>query len=378
MPTSRVAEYDDLNAPITFLAELLNDIEDLRKATGNRLWQLEHGDLVGTGMEGVAQQMLDDLAATEIGVVKELQRAMKRHPLGPWVQSAPGVGLKQGARLLAAIGNPYWNARDGRPRRGPAELWAYCGYHVLPASQKPGDIHGAPAGGHPLADTDLHLFDAQSRYVGVGQPSRPDQSPVEAQDAVVGANPLPSSQLPPDAQRGSAGGHFLVSSDQGASGIHPPGVAADHPLHPDDQFPHAPHVWTVVGVAPRRTKGQRANWSAQARSRAWLIASSCVKQPKGTRYRDVYDTGRAKYADAVHAVICQRCSACATCGGPLDATKKDHLAERGCDKRKAAYAGPGSPLTPAHQHARALRLIAKEVLKDIFVEARAWHETEES
>lgn len=74
-----------------------------------------------------------------------LQRVMRRHPLGPWVKATKGVGEKQGARLIAAIGDITYNHAVGRPRRGPAELWAYCGYHCLPAwdqfssvAQKPG------------------------------------------------------------------------------------------------------------------------------------------------------------------------------------------------------------------------------------------------
>jgi hypothetical protein len=74
---------------------------------------------------------LDD---TEKELVKELQRAMKRHPLGDFVAGIPGVGYKQAARFLAAIGDPCWNDADGRMRRGPAELWKYLG--LAPGQRK--------------------------------------------------------------------------------------------------------------------------------------------------------------------------------------------------------------------------------------------------
>ena len=51
---------------------------------------------------------------------------MKDHPLGPWVQAQNGLGLKTVARLLGAIGDPYWHSKEDRPRR-VSELWSYCG-----------------------------------------------------------------------------------------------------------------------------------------------------------------------------------------------------------------------------------------------------------
>jgi hypothetical protein len=41
-----------------------------------------------------------------------------------------GVGEKQFARLLAVIGDPYWNDLHDRPRT-MRELRAYCGWHII-------------------------------------------------------------------------------------------------------------------------------------------------------------------------------------------------------------------------------------------------------
>lgn len=106
-------------------------------------------------------------------------------------------------------------------------------------------------------------------------------------------------------------------------------------------------------AAPRRQKGVQANWSEDARKRAWLIATSCLKQRAGTRYRDVYDNTRAKYAEAVHRVPCVRCG---PAGKPAE---------------------PGTDLSDGHKHGRALRAIAKTVLKDLWVEARRQHGDED-
>ncbi|WP_202910288.1 hypothetical protein [Mycobacteroides abscessus] len=237
-------------------ADVLDDLERVRIANENRLRAfITPADVVDS--DGVARgfgltldhpdmarlaALVDDLKAAEHRAILNLQRAMRKHPLGQWVKDAPGVGEKQAARLLAVVRDPFWNDLHGRPRT-VSELWAYCGLHVL------------HPGSHTSCDT-------------------------------------------------------------------PPAAAA--------------------GVAPRRQRGQRSNWNEDARKRAWLIAASCVKQPAGTRYRQVYDETRVKYADAVHAAECIRC-------GPSG---------------KPALAG--SPLSLGHQHARALRAIAKAVLKDLW------------
>lgn len=243
---TRVAEYDALNLPLICLAENLNDIETTRISMTNRLRQLGELDGAQGDIERL-RYLVDGLEALEHRAILDVQRAMRAHPLGPWVRRSKGVGEKQAARLLAAIGNPYWNSLHDRPRRGPAELWAYCGYHVLPAGHTPLGSQSVDASGQPSATpTDQGLPDSQIRCVG--------------------------------------------------------------------------------GVAPKRRKGQRSNWNGAARMRAYLVAESCMKSGDGT-YRPVYDDGRQRYAD----------------------------------------------LPKGHAHNRALRLVAKAVLRDIYLEARAWH-----
>lgn len=122
-----------------------------------------------------------------------------------------------------------------------------------------------------------------------------------------------------------------------------------HVLHPGGHELVGSHVPNAAGVAPKRQRGQRANWNDEARKRAWLIATSCMKQPPGSRYRDVYDQTRVKYAEAVHQVACVRC-------GPAG---------------KPAL--PGSPISAGHQNARALRAVAKAFLDDLWRESRRLH-----
>jgi hypothetical protein len=236
-PPRGAAPGRDQDLLLYLYADHLDDLEKLRIATENRLRTLtdetEHGKGIPADLPEVVllTNQLDQLRTLEHGATLALKRAMRAHYLGPWCKQTVGVGEKQLARLLAAIGNPAWNDLHQRPRRGPAELWAYAGLHV------------------------------------------------------------------------------------------------------------------IEGQAARRRKGVKANWSTDAKTRAWLIATSCVKQAHSP-YRAVYDRVREHQADAVHTAPCVRC-------GP-----------------SGKPASEGSPLSAGHQHARALRAVSKELLKDLWREAK--------
>lgn len=254
--------FPSLADPIlALLADNLDDLERTRIANENRVRQLTRdeadsdGENRGFGLTAdnpvVAQleAVVQSLAALEHGATLALQRQLKRHPLGPWVKATVGVGPKQGARLLAATGDPWWNTLHNRPRT-VSELWAYCGLHVLPASHHHHDAQGGGAGG------------AQS------------------------SNP----------------GHSLLDTQSGSA-----------------------------GVAAKRRKGQKANWSATAKMRAYLVATSCIKQADSP-YRTIY-LARREHTTVTHP----------------DWTK-------------------------GHSHNDGLRIVSKAVLKDLWIAARAIHQ----
>lgn len=122
-------------------AEVVDDCERTRIANENRLRQLtrtepdEDGQVRGFGLDAshpsVARlsKMVDQMRDMEHQATLGLQKAMRDHPLGEWVKGSKGVGEKQAARLLATIGDPYWNTLHERPRT-VSELWAYCGLDV--------------------------------------------------------------------------------------------------------------------------------------------------------------------------------------------------------------------------------------------------------
>jgi hypothetical protein len=240
---------------LSFAADVLDDLEATLLANQNRLRHLtrtevdKDGELRGLGRDvrdqdvKVQAALVDALADVEHKATLNLRRLMRLHPLEPWRAAQHGVGEKQFARLLAAVGDPYWHTLYGRPRT-VSELWAFCGLHTV-----------SPGGDH----------------------TRPDA--------------------------------------HGAA------------------------------VAARRQRGQRANWSTVAKSRAYLIAAKMLMCGN----RELYDSRKAATEGQAHVAPCVRC-------GP-----SGHPAQ------------PGSPWSAAHRHADALRIVSKWLLREMWAASRDVH-----
>jgi hypothetical protein len=135
-------EADEILLMLGNAAEVLDDIEKMRIGNGNRLAQMTRTGIDADGKHrgfGLSESNpeVENIAGIAAGAkkleedaVRNLERLMKRHPLSAWVKAQRGVGLKQAARLLAAVGTPHINGATGQPRTVSA-LWAYCGYHVI-------------------------------------------------------------------------------------------------------------------------------------------------------------------------------------------------------------------------------------------------------
>lgn len=122
------AAHDSL---LLVLAGALDDLERTRIATANRLRVLVRVKRLGDTPEAqTMRSVVDALMALEHAATLDLQRAMRAHQLGPWVKRTVGVGEKQAARLLAAIGDPAERAM-------PSQLWQYCG-HGAPSQRQRG------------------------------------------------------------------------------------------------------------------------------------------------------------------------------------------------------------------------------------------------
>jgi hypothetical protein len=198
------------------------DTQALRIATENRARSLKS--------DGFNTELYDDQVAAlkkmEGRIQRRVAKEMRAGPFGPWIASQRGVGELSVAKFLGIVGTLTYNTLEERPRRGPAELWAYCGF--------------------------------------------------------------------------------------------------------------------VPGQ--KRTRGERANWSTEAKTAAFLMAESCVKS--GGEYRDLYDQFKARYADRVHEAECKRC-------GPA-----------------GKPAQPGSPWSDGHKDAAAKRAVAKRIIRDLYVESK--------
>lgn len=126
---------------LSVAAEFLNDLESLRIAAQNRYRSLISTDPDSDGvMRGMGlpfnhpsvrsiAELVERFGEMEKAAEKQLKREMGAHPLAPYIKSTPGLGEKSTARLLAAIGDPYWNSLHQRPRL-VSELWSFSGFGV--------------------------------------------------------------------------------------------------------------------------------------------------------------------------------------------------------------------------------------------------------
>jgi len=115
--------YDPI---LGLLAESVDDLESTRIATENRLRSLASYDLETTREAEELTLLCAQLLDAEKHAIKNLERRMKAHQLWPTFKDMQGIGRKQLARLLAAIGDPAWNTKENRPRTF-GELVAFCG-----------------------------------------------------------------------------------------------------------------------------------------------------------------------------------------------------------------------------------------------------------
>lgn len=113
------------DALLLFLADALDDLERVRIAADNRVRAMEQvKGMADTPERNKMAKLALEVRMLEHNATLDLQRAMRAHPLGPWIKATVGIGEKQGARLLAAVGDPG-------ERPNVAKLWAYCGLHVV-------------------------------------------------------------------------------------------------------------------------------------------------------------------------------------------------------------------------------------------------------
>lgn len=107
----------------------------------------------------------------------------------------------------------------------------------------------------------------------------------------------------------------------------------------------------VAGPGCKRARGIKVNWSPDARKRLWIMTGPIIRT--GGPYRVVYDAGREKYADKTHTAPCAQCGV------------------------KGTPAAEGTPWRDGHKHAGAIRLVMREILRDLWTEARSYYELQQ-
>lgn len=216
---------------LALAAQAVDDLESMRIAAANRL-RVVRVDwlLTGTPEEADQAELVDALAALEKKAVRKLEKLMAVHPLAGWQRQQLGIGAKQLARLLAVIGDPYWH---------PGTVNEDGVVTHEPGPRKRYELR-AYCGLHVVPVVPTRIADAHV-------------------EATAGAQLSPGFGSP-EAQALSAGGDS------------PPGA----------------------GAAPRRRRGQRCNWSMQARKRVYLISVSTIKH--NGPFRAVYLARRAHTA----------------------------------------------------------------------------------
>lgn len=140
---------------LAVLANRVNDLENFRKASANQLEVLtrvgedkdgaERGYGLPSGHPAVVQSqaIVDAIKKIEDQTVRELEKKLKKTPMGPWILAQKGLGPKTIARLLAATGDPYWNSLHDRPRT-VSELWSFCGYRPGQKKAKGEKVNWSP------------------------------------------------------------------------------------------------------------------------------------------------------------------------------------------------------------------------------------------
>lgn len=142
-------EHQAADALLLVLADALDDLEHLRTASASRLRALRDvKGLGGSRAEQSQQALVDALGVLEHQATLELRRALRLHPLAAWGKRTHGIGEKQLARLLAAIGWPG-------DRATPSQLWQFCG-HGDPARSR--RRRGERCGFSPIAKTRVYLI----------------------------------------------------------------------------------------------------------------------------------------------------------------------------------------------------------------------------
>lgn len=286
---------DTTTEDLATLAASFEDVQRVRKAAQQR----------------GADLFADDLHKTEDRISRALGKALRTHPLWPWLAPLKGLAGPMTARLLGIIGDP-WRFPGQRCSEG----------HTLPSRtviRNESDVRVGSAGPDVAGLTEWR---SESDATG-GRPC-----PISDDEG----NRCPGDMLPPRPGSG-------VRSLWHYCGVH-----------------------VVDGRSPRRMKGKQADWNPKARTLLLMpsgLAEMIVKH-RTPEYRDIYDATKARLAAERGAV---QSFEVAPTGGP--ALPQD-VGGSGVDLEVEAVGSAG--LRPFQIDAIARKVAVKVFLGDLLIE----------
>lgn len=127
-------QLDDLHTILGHLARQLWDLQAERIGAGNRVAAMERDGVAPEYLER-ATLIVDGLEKIERLIESDIRKAIKQHPLAPWIEAQRGIGLPTFASLLGVTGDIG---------RFPtvSKLWKYLGLHVTPDGTAPKKVKG--------------------------------------------------------------------------------------------------------------------------------------------------------------------------------------------------------------------------------------------
>lgn len=128
-------EEMDISQYVKLMTMTLYDVQELRKATGNRIDDFERRG--GLGHKAMAAELRKLVAETliklEKGMELRVSDAVAPMPVMRWFEQVAGIGPRYSGSLAAIV-------MDISRFRTISSLWAYCGMHLVPICLECGKI----------------------------------------------------------------------------------------------------------------------------------------------------------------------------------------------------------------------------------------------
>lgn len=309
---------------VKLMTVTLYDIQELRKAAGNRVD--DFGRKKGTAHKEIAEELRvligNTLNRLETEMENRVSEAVKDMPIMIWLRKIHGIGPRYSGSLAAIV-------IEIERFRTISALWAYCGMHVIPVCMECKKI--AYFGSERIrfcmrqAERRWRIYTTSREYEGKKQQRLLFSVEVDAQiglnsgtisedllrkfegnrislsdDVAVSAGETDSRWLITDADE-----TYIVEKQADKLNVYQKGIVEDEEVFKSEWFEktdsylcqHEQGTTEVLNVAPQRKyfKNLLLDHNPFAKSTAWKIAGQFVRQ--GKFYRIQYEMQKARYEE---------------------------------------------------------------------------------